>query len=120
MNESYAVYVRIDELNRIVDVNSSAFIDAKKELCWSKIDEGIGYQFKHAQGNYFPLPITNEYGVCRYAYEPYSDAKWRERTKEEMDADYVPPVPALTDEQWRMQIEAALIELAALGTGGDA
>lgn len=59
---------------------------------WSKIDEGVGDRYLHSQNNYFPSPLYDERGIPRYAYVPDGDPKWRERTKEEMDADYVPPV----------------------------
>ena len=55
-------------------------------------------------------------GILRYKLE---DGKPVERTQEEMDADYVPPVPAPTAEDRMTEIESALIELAAM-LGGDA
>ena len=117
-NMPYGVYIRADEANRITAINSDAFL---ADLTgWSKIDEGHGDKYHHAQGNYFGEPITDERGVYRYAYVPDGDVKWRERTQEEMDADYVPPKPVVSTEQRMDEIEAALIELAALYAGGDA
>ena len=111
-NPPYGVYIRADEANRITAINSDAFL---ADLTgWSKIDEGYGDKYHHAQCNYFAEPIADERGVYRYAYVPDGDVKWRERTQEEMDADYVPPVPVITPEERMNQIEAALIEVAAL------
>ena len=40
----------------------------------------------------FPGPEFDAHGIARYAYVPDGSPAWRERTQEEMDADYVPPV----------------------------
>ena len=90
METYYKVFVKTDERNRITNINSSGFLSL--ENGWSKIDEGVGDRYLHSQNNYFPSPLYDERGIPRYAYVPDGDPKWRERTKEEMDADYVPPV----------------------------
>lgn len=90
MNDVYKVYIRRDDAERIIDVNSDAFLTETND--WTQIDEGVGDRFHHAQGNYFPAPLYDDRGIPRYAYAPDGDPKWRERTQEEMDADYVPPV----------------------------
>ena len=41
----------------------------------------------------FPGPEFDARGIARYAYVPDGSPAWRERTQEEMDADYVPPEP---------------------------
>lgn len=84
--QPYVVYIRVDESNRIIDVNSDAFlIDTDG---WMKIDEGFGDKYHHAQGNYLDKPLMDERGIYRYKLE---DGKPVERTTGEMDADYVPP-----------------------------
>ena len=88
--DKYKVYIVIDGKNRIVSVDSSAFIS--DTTGWLQIDEGAGDRYHHAQGNYFKKPIYDDRGIPRYAHVPDGSPKWRERTKEEMDADYVPPV----------------------------
>lgn len=88
--DKYQVYIVIDGKNRIVSVDSSAFLS--DTTGWLQIDEGTGDRYHHAQGNYFPKALYDARGIPRYAYVPDGDPKWRERTKEEMDADYVPPV----------------------------
>lgn len=87
---SFRVFVSIDDADNIVDINSDAFLS--DTTGWVQIDEGIGDRYHHAQGNYFPKSKFDERGIPRYAYVPDGDPKWRERTPEEMDADYVPPV----------------------------
>lgn len=90
METYYTVYVEIDERNRITNINSSGFLSL--ENGWSKIDEGVGDRYLHSQNNYFPSPLYDDRGIPRYAYVPDGSPKWRERTQEEMDADYTPPV----------------------------
>ena len=90
MTESYLVFALTDERDRILDVNSNAFL--ADTAGWVQIDEGAGDRYHHAQGNYFPAILYDDRGIPRYAYVPDGSPKWRERTKEEMDADYVPPV----------------------------
>lgn len=126
--EPYIVYVRIDDTNRIVDINSNAFLTDISD--WIEIDRGFGDKYHHAQGNYFPKPIYEERGIPVYKYV---DGKALERTQEEIDADYheFVPQPSETDlalvELAALESEnaarldeqdAALVELAALITGG--
>lgn len=87
----YIVYVKTDEQNRIRAVNSSAFLADTDG--WIEIDRGYQTKHHHAQGNYFPLPIYDERGIMRYLYTPDAETLWRERTQEEMDADWEEPVP---------------------------
>ena len=90
MKEGYAVFVLVDDSGRIISINSDAFLADTTE--WVQIDEGTGDRFHHAQNNYLPGPLYDERGIPRYAYVEDGSPKWRERTQEEMDADYVPPV----------------------------
>ena len=126
--ELYTVYIQIDDLSRIIAINSSAFLSSTEG--WIEIDSGLGDRYHHAQGNYFPKPIYEERGIPVYKY---IDGEVLERNQEEIDADYHEPVPqpsetdialvelaalesenaARLDEQ-----DAALVELAALITGG--
>ena len=103
--EPYIVYVRTDDANRITAVNSSAFLKDTDD--WTEIDSGFGDKHHHAQGNYFPMPIMDERGIWRYKLEY---GKPVERTEEEMEADYVPPVKKPSDAE---RIEALEEELKA-------
>lgn len=104
--ESYKVLARADEQNRITEINSSAFVaDANG---WTKIDEGWGDKFHHAQGNYLPKPLMDERGVYRYKLE---EGQAMERTQEEMDADYAArPVPATPKTNAELEAENALLK----------
>ena len=86
--QPYGVYVKTDEKQRIIAINSDAFLPDMDG--WVKIDEGFGDRYHHAQGNYLNKPIMDERGIYRYKLV---DGEVTERTAEEMDADYDPPAP---------------------------
>lgn len=96
MKELYKVFARADEEGRVIEINSSAFIDGESDGGLVEIDSGYGDRYHHAQGNYLPLPLMDERGVYRYKLV---DGKPIERTQEEMDADYTPPEDKPTTEQ---------------------
>lgn len=94
------VYVQADETGRVLAIGSSAFL---RDLTgWVLIDEGEGDRYHHAQGNYMPLPILDERGVCRYKLV---DGAVVERSAEEMGADYTEP-----DTQGGMEVRLATLE----------
>jgi len=118
----YIVYVKLDDANCITAVDSSAFLADMDG--WTEIDSGYGDKYHHAQGNYFLKPIRDERGIKRYKAYPFVDAPegeiiaefvkddvtyWIfERTQEEMDADYVPPVHQPSDKERIAALEAQL------------
>ena len=97
----YIVYVKVDESNRVTSINSSAFL--ADITGWTEIDSGYGDRFHHAQGNYFDKPLCDERGICHYKLV---NGRPVERTKEEMDADYVPPEVNPTDTERISQLES--------------
>lgn len=95
LQEKYKVFIKTDNQNRIIAINSSAFLDNTES--WIKIDEGLSDKYHHAQGNYFDKPIYTDDGVPRYKLV---DGKAVERTSEEIEADKpeLPlPQPTITD-----------------------
>ena len=95
IQENYIVYVFADDQNRIIGVNSSAFIGDTSN--WIKIDEGLGDKYHHAQNYYFDKPIYTADGVPRYKLV---DGQPVERTAEEIEADKPKPSkpqPTITD-----------------------
>lgn len=120
--QPYIVYIKPDEQNRIQAIDSSAFLTETNG--WREIDRGFDAKHHHAQGNYFPKSLYDERGIHRYmtalltddpdredyrVYE-YEGAQWGlyERTQEEMDADWVPPVPQPDPTQRIADLEAAM------------
>ena len=88
------VYIKTSN-NLIIAVNSSAFINDLTD--WIEIDQGEGDPYYLAQGNYFPKPIIDDYGVYRYKY---INNECIERTQEQMEADRPePPEPVPTAEE---------------------
>ena len=86
--QPYGVYVKTDEKQRIIAINSDAFLPDTDG--WTLIDTGVGDKYHHAQGNYLDKPFMDERGVLRYKLE---DGKPVERTQAEMDAEYTQPTP---------------------------
>jgi len=66
MEETYKVYIKVNEEGYITEINSSAFI--KDTSGWMEIDEGYGDKYYHAQGNYLPNPLMTEEGEYSYKY----------------------------------------------------
>lgn len=87
----YIVYIQVDEQNRIIAVNSSAFLTDVNG--WIEIDSGYGDRYHHAQGNYFDKPLYDERGIHQYKF---IDGAAMERTQEEMETDYIAPFPTPT------------------------
>ena len=83
----YGVYIQTDEQGRITAINADAFLPSLDG--WTKIDEGYGDKYHHAQGNYLSGPLMDERGVYRYKLV---NGKVVTRTQDEMDGDYVEPV----------------------------
>ena len=122
--EPYIVYIKLDENNLITAVDSSAFLSNTEG--WTEVDRGYTQRHHHAQGNYFDQPIYDDRGIKRYRAYQFVDAPARkiiarffkddveylilERTQEEMDADYTPPVSKPSDAD---RITALEEELAA-------
>lgn len=67
MNETHIVYIKLNDNGYIYCVNSSDFLEDLTG--WTKIDEGSGDKYHHAQGNYFPLSIITDGGAYRYKIE---------------------------------------------------
>ena len=99
--ETYIVYVKPDNQGRITAVNSSAFL--RNVEGWTEIDSGHGDKYHHAQGHYFLMAIMDDRGIWRYKLE---NGKVMERSREEMDADYAPPVQEQSTEELLLEMAA--------------
>ena len=67
MDNKIKVYVKLDENNVVVDIQSSVFLDNTEN--WIKIDEGYGDKYALAQTHYLSKWITDENGIFNYKYE---------------------------------------------------
>ena len=105
--ETYGVYVQADDAGRITAINSDAFLPGLDG--WTKIDQGAGDKYHHAQGNYLDKPIMDE--RCVYRYKLTGGAVV-ERTAAEMDADYTPAPAGLTSRVAELEAQLAAYEAA--------
>lgn len=74
------VYIKIDESNSIIDVNSNIFINDLTN--WIKIDSGTGNKYAHAHNYYFYKPLVDEESLHNYKYIP-DTMTVRETTEDE-------------------------------------
>lgn len=58
------VYVKTNEYGYVTEVLSDIFIIDFNG--WTKIDEGFGDKYAHAQGHYFDKPLENMDGTYNY------------------------------------------------------
>ena len=82
----YIVYIRVDDAGRVIDINSSAFLQNTEG--WVEVDRGRSDRYHHAQGNYLPGPI---YGMDNIPIYKLDMGKIVKRTAEEMRADAKAP-----------------------------
>ena len=105
-NSNYIVYVKIDQNNNIIDINSSAFVPFEWGI---KIDEGTGDKYHHAQNYYFPESIYTSDKIPKYKL---INGIPIERTLEEIETDRAQTIiqkPQPTIEELNAKI-AALTE----------
>lgn len=100
--QPYKVLVRVDSAGRVVEINSSAFVQDASS--WTEIDSGWGDKYHHAQGNYLESPLTDERGLFLYKLESGKAVK---RSAAEVEADYKPQPAALTQEERLTALEDA-------------
>lgn len=105
--DDYIVYIKIDEQNRVTEINSSAFITDTTD--WIDIDKGTGDRYYHAQGNYLDNPLYTDDGVLRYKLDGESIV---ERTIEEIAED-VAAIPNTDQTDYESRITQLEEELAA-------
>lgn len=110
-HEKYSVYIKTDETGRIIGVNSDAFLSSLDG--WTKIAEGHGDKFHHAQGNFLDKPLTDENGVFCFKL---ANGKIKERTKKEMAADVQEQPVQPTDRERLDELEKAFEGLNKLYT----
>ena len=105
------VYIKTDDKNRVTAINSEIFIS--DTIGWIEIDRGDGDRYVHAQGNYFPKPLTDENGVYRYKY---ADGIVSDRTAEEIEMELFPSIISNKKSELSAECEKAI--LAGVDVGG--
>lgn len=109
MEDKYIVYVRVNELRYIVEINSSAFIS--DTTGWIEIDSGYGDKHHHAQGNYFPQPLYDVRGCSNYKLENNIPVERSDEEKEAEIANRPAPMPSYNDRVAALE-EAMLVMLS--------
>ena len=101
------VYLKTDDNNNIIDINSSVFLTDLTD--WIEIDEGTGDKYAHAQNYYFDKPLVTE--TCIYRYQ-YLYKMIVEKTDEEIAAEEAKrPQPGMSDvELLKAQVQALSTE----------
>lgn len=79
----YKVYIKVNEHNQIITINSDAFIPETELPDWTQIDEGEGDKYHHAQNNYLSGPLVDNNG--EYAWQ-YVDGKVQDNSFVDLDA----------------------------------
>lgn len=100
------VYIKIDENNNIIAVNSSIFLNDLTG--WIEIDSGTGDRYAHAQGYYFDKPLMTETGIYRYQYLYKMIV---EKTPEEIAAETPEPLEPITIEDRLTAVENTVMEM---------
>ena len=103
--EKSKVYAHPDAEGRITRIDGGYTLCNIKDIkSWVLIDEGYGDRYNLCQGNYLPGPLYDERGICRYKLV---GGEVKERTAEEMDADYAArPAPEPTTEELLLETAA--------------
>ena len=108
--ENYIVYVKLDPENRIISVNSSAFLTDVTD--WIQVDEGLGDRFHHAQGNYLEKGLMDENGCYNYKYVDGIVERTAEGKAEEIANR---PLPQPSETERIEALESALLEVIING-----
>lgn len=101
------VYVKINEINEIIEINSSLFIKDKTNFIL--IDEGIGVKYKFAQSQYLEKGLMDRYGRHNYKLVDGIVTEIPEEEKPELK-------PSITVKQRVEALENALLEIVLGGT----
>ena len=108
MEELIKVFVKINENNYVVAVNSSAFLSETTD--WIQIDEGVGDKYTHAQGNYFDKPLFEEHGIPQYKHISETSTVVERKAEEiQADIDSITVIAEPTTEERLAALEGVII-----------
>ena len=108
------VYVLLDG-DKIIDINSSDFLESTDG--WAAIDEGTGDKYKHAYLHYLPGRPCTEDGISLWKLV---DGAPVERAQEELDADRLPVAKAAKIAKSKADLERYLASHPLTWTDGEA
>lgn len=64
--EEYIVYIKINNVGIVTEINSSAFLSDTSD--WIELDRGDGDKFHHAQSAYLGKGLTDNDGLFNYKF----------------------------------------------------
>ncbi len=105
------VYVKTDEMNRIIEINSDIFLGQDVDG-WTLIDEGEGDRYVHAQSNYLTDGLIDSGGLLRWKLGP--DDQLILRSEQELAEDMAarpPMVDKLDELQCKLDTLTARLEV---------
>lgn len=108
MDFKIKVYVKTNENNEIIEINSSIFLADTEG--YIEIDEGYGDKYAHAQGHYLDKPLTDEQG--RYNYMLFGEEVMEIA---EADKPTIEAIPQVTTEERLNALEEAMLEMVLGG-----
>ena len=105
MEETYKVYIQVDENNVVKRVDSEWNINDVEN--WTFIDEGVGDKYHHAQSGYLEKGLFDEQGRFNYKYVD----GLAELSEEEKEALFpkVEPKPTTEEEIATLKAENELL-----------
>lgn len=107
MLSNYIVYIKVDSNNKVIEINSSAFLS--DITGYIKIDEGFGDKYHHAQNNYLDSPLMNIDGTHNYKWYYKNVVPTTLEEKQKELSTFVKPVSEI--EKLQAQIDDILITL---------
>lgn len=108
------VYVKTDSNSVITEINSDVFLFNVKE--YTKIDEGNGDKYAHAQGNYLDRGLVDEHGRYNYKLDGGLVIELQEAEKNALFSEDTTMKP--TTEERISVMEDAVQELILMQMGG--
>ena len=118
MDINYKVYIKLDDKNNIVEVESTAFYQEQEliDKGYVLIDEGSGNTYGHAQ----PYYLKTKFGKPKYDNEGRPNFKYEYGKIVEIEEKDKKPIPSPstspTQEERIQALESAMLEMVLGGT----
>lgn len=100
MNNEYKVYVSLQD-GYVTSINSEIFLSQEEMDSMTEIGKGQGDKYAHAQSQYLPKGLVDEYG--RYNYK-FADGKVVEVAEEEKPTIKEPEQQATAQDKIEAQV----------------
>ena len=114
MDNLIRVFIKVDERNLVVEINSEIFLD--DITGYIEIDQGAGDRYAHAQNNYFDKPLIDQQGRTNFIYE---NGEVRELAEEEKALLFpVQPLPKTIDEEQDEMLAELAYQVSLVELGG--